>query len=464
MKATKKTSKLLKAKTAYPYQKRAIRKLPGLLLIHRRVLAVGPTGCGKTFIAAQVMRKMIGKRVLWLAHRVELLEQAYDELVEAGIPKEMLRMHTGREKSGDDDALVMVASIEMFNGRHALAVPDVDLIVIDEAHRSVAATYRRVVDACPKALVLGLTATPWRLDGKGLGDIFANMYIIATYTELAYGGFISKPATYGIPREQARRILRGIRTVGGDYNLPQLGRAMMSRKLLGDVVSECARLAPGEPTIVFAVNRRHGQALLGRFLMAGRRAAYLDARTPVAERKAIFAKLKTGELDVVVNVDVLSEGVDFPSVKCIVLARPTRSLTRFLQHVGRGGRKHKGRRVIVLDHAGNCWRHGLPDAEHEWTLEDRPKDARGREAPVKQCAAFPSCTAMIPASCLTCPSCGAEQPHSVAETEEARIRLQLLRATVTERRRRERVIRKLAVENNWDASQLNTALKWVEAA
>lgn len=423
------------------YEKRAVRVLPGLLTAKRRVVLVGPTGSGKTVVGAHVMLEMRGKRVLWLAHRWELIDQARNQLIAAGIPEESIRVFSGTEKSGDDDAWITVASVDMF---HRHEVPPANLIVVDEAHRTIARSYRKILDARPRAMVLGLTATPWRLDGKGLGDVYAHLHVMAGPTELIVDGHIAQPRTYGIPKAKAREIVRGIKSAAGDYQVGELGRAMMRRKLMGDVVSETARLAPGAPTIVFAVNREHGKALAIRFHRSGRRTAYLDGETPNGERERILDGLRSGAIEVVVNVDVLSEGFDCPPVKCIALARPTKSLTRFLQQVGRASRPYKGKKPVILDHAGNCWRFGLPEAEREWSLDDEERG--GGDPPMRHCDA---CGTMNALAATECVECGAALPmteREQSEIEEEEVKLRRIRALEKEKAAARKRIEKIAKE------------------
>jgi superfamily II DNA or RNA helicase len=403
------------------YEARAVHVLPGLLTAKRRVLLVGPTGSGKTVVAAHVMLEMRGKRVLWLAHRWELIDQARNQLIASGVAESEIRVFTGIEKSGEDDAWITVASVDMF---HRHEVPPFDLAVVDEAHRTVAASYQKILASNPKAMVLGLTATPWRLDGKGLGDVYAHLHVMAGPTELIVDGHIAQPRTYGIPKAKAREIVRGLASARGDFCTAPLAAAMMKRKLMGDVVEETERLAPGAPTLVFAVNREHGKALAIRFHRSGRSTAYLDGVTSNGERRRTLAGLSSGALDIIVNVDVLSEGFDCPPVKCIALARPTKSLTRFLQQVGRASRPFNGKKPVILDHAGNCWRFGLPESEREWSLNNEAHGAG--EPPMRHCGA---CGAMNPLKATECIECGAELPltrFETSEIEEEKVRLRRL--------------------------------------
>lgn len=430
-----------------PYQKRAVVDLL-TRLEQARVVAVAPTGSGKTVIGAAIVRKVTG-RVLWVAHRIELLRQARRALIEAGLPAKEVGILSGPDKI-NIAARVLVASVDTLRSRD---VPRVDLIVVDEAHRIAAAGYQTILDASPHARVLGLTATPWRLDGKGLGQTFGDLVIAARQAELIADGFLAMPVTYGVPRERAREMVSGVGSDAGDYAVGQLGRAMMRGTLMGDVVAECARLAPGERTLVFATSREHGRALAERFVAASRRVALVDGLTPALERDRIIARLSVGEIEVVVNVDVLTEGFDCPAVKCVALARPTKSLTRYLQYTGRAARPFDGKRAIILDHAGNAYRHGLPQIDREWTLEGR--ETNSSDAPVKRCG---GCGAMIATRLSVCPECGAEQPRSEREQAEEAAELEQVRATAAERERVREALSKIATARGLSKDWIEQAL------
>lgn len=423
-----------------PYHRKPIKVLPALLAKHRRVLAVGPTGSGKTVVGAQVVLKT-RKRVLWLAHRFELLRQAYDQLIAAGIPEKDVGILSGALKQ-NTKARVLVASIDMFR---SAPVPNVGLIVVDEAHHVTAASYRDIIDARPKAWVLGLTATPQRLDGEPLGDVFNHLFVMSEAVDLIAQEFLLKSVVYGIPRDRARALVKGASGGGKDFSVRKLDLAMRKRPLMADIVKERQRLAPGEPTIVYACTRDHGRDIWKRFVAAGVPSAYVDAHTPPAEREALLGAkglLASGKVEVVVNVGVLTEGFDCPPVSCIIVARPTKSLTLWRQMCGRGARFAKGKRYLVLDHAGNVWRHGFPDDHVEWSLSGRAKGPTG-ETPFKLCE---SCQAVIPAAARECPECGADQPVAERQLAEQKAELERIQALETQKREAEKRVRKIAKE------------------
>lgn len=358
--------------------------------------------------------------VVWLAHRYELLGQAQKHLKAAGVRHPGLL--SGRSTVTGDGA-VTVASVDMSVEALRPVLERASLVVVDEAHRALAPSYRAALALAPQAHVLGLTATPWRLDGKGLRPVFKHLHVCATQTELIADRFIPQPVTYGVSRDAARDLVRGVGSARGDFEREALGRRLSTRVLMGRGVSEWRRLAAGRSTLVFAATRAHAQALRKQF---GRGWAYLDGETPGHERDATLAALADSSLQGVVSVDVLTEGFDCPAVECIVLARPTKSLTLYLQQVGRAARS-KRRRPIVLDHAGNTWRFGLPESEREWSLEDRPRGTG--EAPMWRCV----CGVMNDVSSTACYECGEARSIERAEIEEQEAKLERVQALEAER-------------------------------
>jgi superfamily II DNA or RNA helicase len=439
-----------------PYEDRSVRDLLKLLKKYQRVVAVGPTGCGKTVIGAELIRQKGHKRVLWVAHRVELLRQAVAQLIASGIPRKDVGILSGAEKI-NPSARVLVCSVGMFRER---TVPKVDLVVVDEAHHVTAKSYTEIVFAHPRTPVLGLTATPQRLDGEPLGDVFNHLYVIAEAAELVADGYLLKSIVYGIPREKARDLVKDANGGGRDYSATKLETAMKKRPLMADIVSEWFRLAKGVATIVYACTRAHGQAIAKRFKKSGVAVGYLDGETGDEKRKELLASLASGSLQVVINVGVLTEGFDCPPVGCIIGARPTKSLTLWRQMCGRGARVQEGKsRYIVLDHAGNIWRHRFPDDPIEWSLNGKPKG--GGEAPVKRCEAIIGtevCGAINPISAKVCSECGNEFPVSPRELSEREIELERMRSTATERREKEEILRRLAevrgLDEDWVKRQM----------
>ena len=393
-----------------PFQATSIEALRRLIASgKRRVLLVLPTGGGKTLTAGAMIRSAVerGKRVLFVAHRKELIDQSVASLFRLGVhPVGVIRAGDRRK---DLSRHVQVASIQTLARRPKLDLAP-DLIFIDEAHRALAASYREhLYEAYPRAIIIGLSATPCRVDGRPLGDAFDALHPAAHYSELIAGGYIDAPVVYGTP---IGPDVSRVHTSGGDFNAAELEEAVNKSALIGNVGAEWARRNGGRITVVFAVSVAHSLALRDEFRSLGVTAEHLDGTTPEGERAAILARLERGETRVVCNVGVLCEGWDCPPVKCLVIARPTKSLSLWMQMAGRILRPHGGIAPLILDHGGNVDRHGLPHKDRDWSLDTKAGVAKPGEPPMRVCK---DCFAYVPAGTKACPHCGAERPEHVAE-------------------------------------------------
>jgi DNA repair protein RadD len=385
------------------YQSRAVEAVRDAYRAGSRApLLVAPTGAGKTvmfsYVASNTAAK--GKRVLILAHRRELIKQASRKLRETGVDHGLIA--PGYTATRD---LVQVASVQTLGRRLADPRYDApDLIVIDEAHHAVAGQWATVCAAYPNARLLGVTATPERLDGRGLGleagGAFDAMVVGPTVAELVEGGFLT-PSRVFAPSEAPD--LSGVRTRGGDYEAAALAEAMVKPTIVGDAVNHYRRHAHGQPAILFSPSVAHAEAMAQAFRAAGYRAVAASGASDISVRDGAIAGLATGAVQVLCSCDLISEGLDVPAVSAVILMRPTKSLGLFLQQVGRGLRPAPGKsHLLILDHAGNTLKHGLPETPREWSLLGRPKKAKKGDAPpARQC---PKCFAVhAPApACLMC--------------------------------------------------------------
>jgi DNA repair protein RadD len=390
-----------------PYQVAAVERTRGRTRQCRKVLLVAPTGAGKTVIAAHIITRAHakGRRVIFFAHRRELIHQTVRKLIDAGIPAEAIGVLMADDPLTNPAAPIQVASIDTWRHRES---PPADLVIIDEAHRSLAQTYLDAIAHYSEAgaIILGMTATPYRADGGGLGDVYEALEVVASPAELIAEGFLTAPRVFSAPRK-ARPDLSGVRTRMGDYVESDLAEAMNQRRLVGGIVEHWQRLAEGRRTVVFATGIAHSQAIADAFIEAGIAAEHLDGMTPTRDRDAILRRLDTGETLIVSNCGVLCEGWDQPSVKCAVLARPTKSTGLYLQQAGRILRPWEGIGALILDHAGNALVHGLPQDDREFELNVTKKRKTGGEAPTKEC---PECDAVVPLGVSVCPECGYEFP------------------------------------------------------
>lgn len=385
--------------TLRPYQTDAIRQLDEAAEMGlRRAVCCVPTGGGKTTIAASLIHRAeaTGKRVLFLAHRKELVDQCGQRLDQHGVDHGVIMAGTDRRNTR---LPVQVASVQTLVRRH---LPPADLIFVDECHLSCSPTFRLVIDAYPEAQVVGLTATPWRLDGKGLGQVYDVLIDVVTPAELITEGHLVQPRIMTTPVPD----LSAVKSRSGDYDTKGLAAAMDRADLVGDVVGHWLAHARGRRTVVFAVNVEHSVHLVERFREAGITAEHLDANTPDDKRKAILTRLRSGETQVVSNVEILTAGWDLPALEVCVLARPTQSLSLYLQMVGRVMRPAPGKPgALILDHAGGAHEHGTPWDERDWSLVGPRDNARKRAAtqPLTTCM---GCYAIWPTGTTVCGYCG----------------------------------------------------------
>lgn len=393
-----------------PYQAQCLASVTALVANGtRRILLVAATGSGKTVLAAALARKVVaaGHRVLFLAHRRELIGQASGKLYAAGIDHGViLAGHPSRPY-----APVQIASIATLHARAVrssiMDMPAADVVIVDEAHHVRARTYEQILDAYPGAVVVGLTATPCRGDGRGLGNAFDEMVEAPSVGELIRLGFLVPTKVYAPNTPD----LKGVAVARGDYVESQLAERIDTPKLVGDLVEHWHRLAERRPTVVFATGVKHSVHIRDEFRRSGVVAEHLDGTTPNDQRDAILQRLARGEIDLVTNAAVLVEGWDSPSVSCLVLARPTKSLGLYRQMVGRVLRPAPGKTdALILDHAGATLAHGFAEDPIEWTLATDEKahnpTQKAREAGQQpRLTTCPECHA-IRQNGEPCPACG----------------------------------------------------------
>lgn len=406
-----------------PYQEEAISAVRAAFTAGRRApLLVAPTGAGKTVMFCYITQsaKAKGRRVMILAHRAELLDQTSRALTGLGISHGMIA--AGR--TADRTEAVQVAGVQTLV-RRLDNTPPPDLLVIDEAHHAAAGSWRAIVQAFPAAKILGVTATPERLDGKGLGDVFDDLIRGPEVADLIAAGFLSRPVYYA----PTTASLDGVRTTAGDYNKADLEQAVNRPTITGDAVTHYRRLCARAPAIAFCASIAHAENVAANFCEAGFRWGVIDGTmTPEARRQAV-ANLGTGALHGLSSCEIVSEGFDLPCVTAAILLRPTKSLSLYLQQVGRVLRPHPGKQnAIILDHVGNVLRHGLAEELREWSLdgdkERRKKQKTDDGTKNRQC---PSCYA-VHAPGPVCPLCGHEYEVKGRQVEEVAGELEQLDA------------------------------------
>lgn len=379
----------------------------------RAPLLVSPTGSGKTvmfaYIAQGTSRK--GNRVLILVHRQELVDQTSRTLDAFGVAHGIIA--AGR--TPDRTHPVQIGSVQTVVRRLDLFRPD--LIIIDEAHHGTAGSWRKVIEGNPRARILGVTATPERLDGKGLADVFDDLIRGPEVADLIDAGHLCRPRYYAPPTVAD---LTGIQKTAGDFNRGELAAAMDKASITGDAVDHYRRICPGVPAVAFCSSIAHAQHVAQQFEAAGFRAAPLDGTLERDERRDRVRALGDGRLHVLTSCEIINEGFDLPVVTAAILLRPTMSLGLHLQQIGRVLRPSPGKaNSIILDHVGNLARHGFAEEMRGWSLEGRKRGKRGKRddepaLSVRQCERCFCCHPPAP----TCPECGFVYPNRAREIEQ----------------------------------------------
>jgi superfamily II DNA or RNA helicase len=381
------------------YQEQAIEDLRDAMRHGAKApLLCLPTGGGKTVILATIAAQAAakGRQVLILVHRRELIHQTASKLQWAGLEHGVIA--AGHPAS---DHSVQVASVQTLVRRLAGMDWQPSLVIIDEAHHAAAGSWRQILEHWPDAYRLGVTATPCRLDGRGLGEAFDQLVLGPSVANLINAGFLSPARIYAPP---VVADLSGIRRRAGDYANDQAAAVMDRPTVTGDAIAHYQRLAAGQQAIAFCCNVAHAVSVCDAFKTAGISAALLLGNT--TNRDQVVTDYAAGSVRVLVTVDVVSEGFDVPAASCAILLRPTQSLGLYLQQVGRVLRPAPGKpHALILDHVGNVTRHGFPDDPREWTLADGVVKRSGTAAPsVRTC---PKCYAAFKPQ-PQCPVCGAQ--------------------------------------------------------
>lgn len=438
-----------------PYQEEAIRRVRDEVVRQRSLLGVPgglsnpnmvaillviATGGGKTFTAGKIILNAVakGKRCIFLAHRTELIEQCSNTLhrlgVEHGIIKGTGKLSKKVKGKRDKSLPVQVASIQTLIRRKHW---DADLVVIDEAHRSYAPTYKKILERQgPNTVVLGLTATPYRADGKPLGEIYNGMIETISTQELTDSGFLMEPVVYGAARGPDSEVMK----VGGkgDYTPSSAAKAMEPTVLHGELLTNWAKIC-GEQigaetvffkdedgrervsqtncdacTIVFAPNVKMSKQIAEQFKAAGVRAEHIDGETDDRIRSKVLSKFAAGDISVITNVNLLNEGFDLPRLECVIGARPTRSKSLYRQMGGRLMRPDDDCRIkVLLDHANWTRTHGflVEPTEHSLSKPEKRPRKNGKangEPPFKEC---PQCMAIQKIGTRVCSECQYEWPE-----------------------------------------------------
>jgi len=366
----------------------------------RRLCLQSATGSGKTVLIAHMLKVTAakGKRAFFCVHRRELVDQSVQTFVEAA------DIHTGIIAAGypsNPTAPVQVCSVPTLAKRLTQLQPP-DLLVWDECHHVPSASWTRIAQTYPDATQIGLTATPQRLDGRGLWPFFDELICGPSVADLIEQRWLSPYRLFAPGRGVD---LDDVQKTAGDYNKHQLAAAMDMSTVIGDALDHYQQHCPTARALIFLWSIDASERLAKRFQVAGISARHLDGESAKGERDSVMEAFRTGEVRVICNVDLFGEGLDVPAVDAIFLLRPTRSLGIYLQQIGRGLRPAPGKtHVSIFDHAANWQRHGLPDDARTWTLSGRERAATESVPAVKLCT---QCLAVNRAGRSTCSVCGA---------------------------------------------------------
>lgn len=378
----------------------------------KSVLLQAPTGSGKTLLTAWMLKSCAARRqrAFFVVHRRELVKQSIRAFSEVGLPYGVISAGWWEEPTQP----VQIASIQsLIRRHHKHAKPN--LIVWDEAHHVGAKSWKALYNQYPEAYHIGLTATPCRLDGQGLGAWFADMVHGPSVTWLIEKGFLSRYKLYAPPGISTT----GIHTRMGDFAAGELAAAVDRPTITGDAIAHYQRLAPNKRAVVFAVSIEHSKHVVSQFQAAGIAAEHVDGETQTEVRDAAIRRFEAGTTKVLSNVELFGEGFDLPAIEAAILLRPTQSLGLYLQQVGRSLRPSPGKEhAIILDHAGNCKRHGLPDDERSWSLAGGAVSDRlsANGGSVRVC---PRCFAAQMSGTFICQFCGF--PFEVESREVAQV-------------------------------------------
>ena len=354
----------------FDYQEDMVKRVQEAFRHHDSVMVQMPTGTGKTHVLAAIVEMYLKKYVWVVAHRRELVSQIKDTLA--------------RFFPDLDPEKIQVTSIQWLSRHYREIKEKPSLIVIDEAHHALAETYAEVMNTYPKAKKLGLTATPYRMNGKGFTDLFEMMLCSWNMERFIAEGRLSLYDYYSIKPDSADQLLIDSlqkRGVDGDYQQKELNKVMDVRPSLERLCLTIKQYVPGKKGIVYAISIQHAEHIAEYYRENGIKAVAISSKTPLAERKDVIERFKSSslsssiksasnaseEIEVLVSVDLFSEGFDCPDVEFIQLARPTLSLAKYMQMVGRGLRVAVGKEYcMILDNVGLYKRFGLPSVDRDW--------------------------------------------------------------------------------------------------
>ena len=420
------------------YQTKAISNLRDSIHIHKKKapLLVMPTGAGKTVVFASISKSISDnkKNVLILVHRRELIDQASKKLKNIGVKHGIIAAKYKPKKNN-----IQIASVQTLVRRlvHIDFFPD--YIIIDEAHHAAAGSWQKILDyydnTC-QAYKIGCTATPIRLDGKGLADFFDDLVLGPGVAQLIEDKYL---APYKVFAPPLKLDLDRVKTLGGDYQKKDLEKQIDSVDIIGDAVQQYKKHADGLPAIAFCISIKHATDVCNKFKDAGYKAAIVHGEMKVGDRDEAIKGLGNGKIQILTSVDVISEGTDVPDVSAAILLRPTKSEGLYLQQVGRVLRPKPGKTAIILDHVNSTRTHGFVDDKKDWSLHSKKKKKK-KGVVVPHVETCKKCFATYKPTPV-CPVCGYEAQNRERFIKQEEGELEELKRKETEYIQKQTLIR-----------------------
>jgi|TARA_Y100000289_G_scaffold62552_1_gene71877 superfamily II DNA or RNA helicase len=378
-------------------------------------LLVMPTGAGKTVVFAAISKAISQnkKNVLILVHRRELIDQASKKLKAIGVKHGVIAAKYKESRNN-----IQIASVQTLVRRLVKNTFNPNYIIIDEAHHAAAGSWTKIIDHFKDAYKIGCTATPIRLDGRGLADYFDDLVKGPGVAKLIDEKYL---APYKVFAPPLKVNLDKVKTLGGDYQKKELEKQIDSVDIIGDAVQQYKKHADGLPAIAFCISIKHATDVCNKFKDAGYKAAIVHGEMKVDDRDKAIKGLGNGKIQILTSVDVISEGTDVPDVSAAILLRPTKSEGLYLQQVGRVLRPKTNKTAIILDHVNSTRTHGFVDDKRDWSLHSqKKKKKKGELAPhVETCK---KCFATYKPTPV-CPVCGyqAENRERFIKQEEGEL-------------------------------------------
>jgi superfamily II DNA or RNA helicase len=364
------------------YQEKIIYEIKKNLLAHKKVCIQSPCGSGKSVVIGKIINDATkkGNRVLFLVHRKELTEQIYNTLLNFNIDFNLV-----------DIMMVQTAC------RRLEKIQEPTIIITDENHHCLAKSYTKIYDYFKNAFLIGFTATPIRLNGEGLGNVYNYLIKGEKISWLIDNNYLSPYKLYSVKLADTNKL----HIKAGEYKKDEVNKLMEGNIIYGKTIENYIKLASGKKTIVYCASIESSISTAKAFNDNNIPSKHLDGSTPKNERNNVIKEFRENKIQILCNVDLFGEGFDVPDCECVILLRPTKSLSLYIQQSMRSMRYKENKEAIIIDHVGNCFEHNLPDFDHDWTLEGKKK--KENEIKIKEC---PHCFAVIKPNIKICPYCG----------------------------------------------------------